>query len=418
MFETLKTSNLKSMISYKIVLRRKIIRNITSYYLVIRLIWKRRNTEISLKMKINPDDWDYKRIEFKKSCINYLTKNLYLNKQKRKIEVIIDRIRYTEEETCLSKIASEFKGIKKNKSNQTLSDYYKFIIENNPDADLSFGTLQYYKVGLNRWNEKFSKVLLQDLSKDHIIAFKKRLIEVYKNNPTTVHKRLSVLRKVITRAENEGLVKAGIFNKIKSKPQYSEKTPLTIEQVEKLRDLQGLTKVEEFARDIFLFSSNTGLRIGDLCTLKNEHLTHFISGEKTIQRIKKNTEKTKSRIHNSLPDIAIKIIRKYNNSRNDLLFPLLEVSNFSNDEELYKSKSKATSRINNALKRVRRKANIREKISTHVARYTFASLLGSNGTSLLILKELLGHSDVRMTQKYVKIAQNMKDEAVIALNSL
>jgi integrase len=41
---------------------------------------------------------------------------------------------------------------------------------------------------------------------------------------------------------------------------------------------------------------------------------------------------------------------------------------------------------------------------THILRHTFASYFIMNGGSILSLKEILGHSDIKMTMKYVHLA--------------
>jgi integrase len=49
---------------------------------------------------------------------------------------------------------------------------------------------------------------------------------------------------------------------------------------------------------------------------------------------------------------------------------------------------------------------------THVLRHSFASYFIMNGGNILTLKEILGHSDIKMTMRYAHMAPNHLDDAV------
>lgn len=55
--------------------------------------------------------------------------------------------------------------------------------------------------------------------------------------------------------------------------------------------------------------------------------------------------------------------------------------------------------------------------STHVLRHTFASHFMMNGGNILVLKEILGHSDIKMTMRYAHFAPSYLESAV-TLNPL
>ncbi len=69
------------------------------------------------------------------------------------------------------------------------------------------------------------------------------------------------------------------------------------------------------------------------------------------------------------------------------------------------------------MKRCCRKAGLRE-IGWHCLRHTFASHLASQGRSLLEIKELLGHEDIKSTLIYAHLMPERKHEAVAALDDL
>lgn len=59
--------------------------------------------------------------------------------------------------------------------------------------------------------------------------------------------------------------------------------------------------------------------------------------------------------------------------------------------------------MNSYLKEIADFCGIHKKLTTHTARYTFASVVTlSNGVSMANVAKMLGHSDTRMTQHYAK----------------
>lgn len=60
-------------------------------------------------------------------------------------------------------------------------------------------------------------------------------------------------------------------------------------------------------------------------------------------------------------------------------------------------------RMNGYLKEIADICHIKKKLSTHIARHTFASLAIANKVSLESIAKMLGHTDIRTTRIYAKI---------------
>jgi site-specific recombinase XerD len=56
--------------------------------------------------------------------------------------------------------------------------------------------------------------------------------------------------------------------------------------------------------------------------------------------------------------------------------------------------------------------DIRLRVTFHTLRHTFASWLVEAGTDLYCVKELMGHSDFKMTSRYSHLGQNTLQDAV------
>jgi integrase len=57
----------------------------------------------------------------------------------------------------------------------------------------------------------------------------------------------------------------------------------------------------------------------------------------------------------------------------------------------------------------------RQKVTFHTLRHTFASWLALQGTPILAIKELLGHTTLAMTERYAHLIPDMKREAVAGI---
>jgi integrase len=54
----------------------------------------------------------------------------------------------------------------------------------------------------------------------------------------------------------------------------------------------------------------------------------------------------------------------------------------------------------------------RQKASFHTLRHTFASWLAIQGTPILVIKELMGHASLAMTERYAHLIPDQKKESV------
>ena len=151
--------------------------------------------------------------------------------------------------------------------------------------------------------------------------------------------------------------------------------------------------VDDFKfKTIFMLVYGSGLRIGEVVNLRIED----IDSKKMrifVQEGKGNKER-----YTILPEASLKMLRKYwTNYRINKSIESL----FLNDNGLPIS----IGVIRQKFRVYRRKAKLNEKVTVHTLRHCFATNLIENGASLIQVKELMGHSNIRSTMCYVHVAK-------------
>jgi site-specific recombinase XerD len=142
----------------------------------------------------------------------------------------------------------------------------------------------------------------------------------------------------------------------------------------------------------FLFSCfSGGFRISDITRLTHDNIT----GGRITFFMYKNRRKKKKRISIVL-----------NNSAQLLLT--------SHNGKLFQTYCDQIT--NRHLKEIARIAGIDKKITFHVARHTFATHFLMAGGKVEVLKDILGHSKIETTMRYVHIVDESKNEQLKTLD--
>ncbi len=215
----------------------------------------------------------------------------------------------------------------------------------------------------------------------------------------TIHTYYQVVNGALNAAVRADILRENPFNKISSsekihKPE-SKREYMTIDEV---RSLIKTPISNEAVKGAYLFSCFCGLRISDIKGLTWENV-YCDSGQ---YRLEVMMQKTKSPLYLPLSSEALKW--------------LPERGNKSGKEKVFKLPSSAG--INKLLKTWAQKAGISKHITFCTARHTFATMMLTLGADIYTTSQLLGHTDMRTTQIYVKIVNRGKDEAVNLVNGL
>jgi len=248
------------------------------------------------------------------------------------------------------------------------------------------------------------------LTPEALRKIEKFMREELGNSANTSLLELGRIRALVNRAIRDGVLKPGDSPFVRY--QMPRRVPtkrrrLTIDELLKIADLDlEVGTPRRVARDVFLIATfGGGVRISDVLLL----------GEKSINgnRLEYRAQKTK-KLHNlELPPRALAVLKPYrkalhermmrppNTRPSPYIFPLLKPGDDSNEENVRRRQSAATTKMNRILKEVALLADLEpEGFSTHCSRHTFADIARQHG-DLHTLKGLLGHSDISTTQRYV-----------------
>lgn len=257
----------------------------------------------------------------------------------------------------------------------------------------------------------------------------KRILEGISN--ATLNRDIGTLKAVMTTATEWGFIQESPLKNIKlSKVDWSPKVRyLSLEEEKKLRQAlldrehqliqervnanqwrtaRGYSLLPELSEDSFcdhlmpmvLLSINTGLRQGELFHLQWDMINLLESSLILPGRVTKNS----SSRYIPLNDEAKYVMQQLYNksvSKEGLVFPSKNNQPFNNIKRSWTS--------------VLKQAQITQ-FRWHDLRHHFASKLVMAGVDLNTVRELLGHSDIKMTLRYSHLAPEHKVNAVQKIN--
>lgn len=217
-----------------------------------------------------------------------------------------------------------------------------------------------------------------DLTPANILEYHKWLQKDGNRKATTLkhyHKRL---HRYVIKAFEYGYIDRDPYKSVKIPTgQYEAKQPLNESEINLLRSLR-LPNKEEKARDLFIFSCFTGLCYCDAQAFDFKTMTekkgdlYYIIGERI---------KTGTNFYTPILGPAMEILEKYN----------------------YRLPRMSNQKLNDYLHLVESRARLNKKLTSHLARHTFATWVLAHDVPVEDLARMLGHKDVRTTQHYAKI---------------
>lgn len=223
--------------------------------------------------------------------------------------------------------------------------------------------------------------------------------------PRTIHYTLAIIRQVFNYAKRNDLFDGdNPTSKVKKPTTDNRRTRfLTPEEAEAL--LAEIKKRSPQTHDITLLSLQTGMRAGEIFSLTWGDID-FDRGIITLW----NTKNGRTR-----PAFMTGAVKEMLLARRPKEFDPVELVFPGRQGVKIRQISDSFNRAVTKLRLNQGISDPRQKVCFHTCRHSFASWLVENGTDLYTVKELLGHSDFKMTSRYAHLGDNSLQAAVKGL---
>lgn len=247
-------------------------------------------------------------------------------------------------------------------------------------------TKKYYTININSFMEFKNISTIEDikaLTIDDIEDWSIYLKDI-QNSQNSRRIKLAALSSFYDYLMERNIVNKNIVKPLikKLKIDTKEQTYLTASEVVSI--LKIITNYKEYA--IIMTMVNTGIRVSELINIKlsdyKEDKLEIINGKGGKDRVVYLNDKTKEAIDDYLK------VRK--ESKYDNLF-------ISDQGTPLRTES-----LNRTIKKLAHNANVNKDISCHSLRRTCATGLYREGVDIVTLKDILGHSNISTTDRYIK----------------
>ena len=252
----------------------------------------------------------------------------------------------------------------------------KFIESSNRDDKTKSG----YKTLFNAINCFRSDVLIGDVDEKFIDDFEAWMRKRSLSHNTIIG-RLRFLKCVMLEAFKRKIILNNPFEFKKIESMTNRKEFVDMKGLKKMENLE-LDDKHDIVRDMFLFSSYTGLRYSDLITLNSNMIKNgMLSKEMRKGKMGKRFVVTIP-INTLFEGKAVQIVEKYGTVEN------------------FVSKMPCNATLNNLLKDIVAKAKLNGRITFHTSRHSFATNLLEMGVQLNTIQKLMGHQKASTTEIY------------------
>ena len=232
-----------------------------------------------------------------------------------------------------------------------------------------------------------SDLTFSQLTENFIKQFEQYVIGEMGLKQSTCYNMIVLIKKVCKLAYREGAAYSLLFDNVHvGKGDSRLPKALDREALDKLKALcfDGWEGDLETARDVFLFACYTGAAYCDLMALNRGHL---VCDDEGALWLKFNRQKTGVLCRVKLLPEALQLMNKLHDESRDTLLPHIHYITYQSH-----------------LKALRLRAGITLPFTTHTARHTFATLITlEQGVPIETVSKMLGHSTVRMTERYAKV---------------
>jgi site-specific recombinase XerD len=366
----------------------------------IKITFNRKRKYFSTGIDLTPDDFE-KVFYGKRKTIDQKAIKTKVGYFEQKAEDIIDRLKVFSFDIFKQHYLEE------RNVNDSVSFAFDKQIENLELND-KISTASCYSCAKSSI-DKFNKSLtFADITPMFLKKYEKWMIENGNSN-TTISIYLRCLRAIYNQQniDRSNYPFGTGSNKYTIPTSKNTKKALTVNEIGKIYNYEPEDEsTEEMAKDywLFLYLCN-GMNVKDFCLLKWENINGNML---TYMRAKtRNSRKETKSISVALKAESLAIIKKWGQPsihKDAYIFPHFKST--MNATEQRNVCQNLTRIINKYMKRIAKNLEIDKNVTTYFARHSFATVLKRSGAKIEMISELLGHSNVSVTENYLDSFEN------------
>ena len=413
----------------------------TSNYIVrIRVSYSGKRVELRPGIRIeSKNQWKYNRV--KNGCKVFKQNSYDINRRLIRCEDLVDYYFEQCEQNHLEPSLDELRlwfntEISQKDDSKELSAiprlatvqksffelYQDFLVDmkiRHQDAQCKEDAIQPYLQLENRLLEFDNNLSLENLTRKKMIEFITHLsLSMYND---AINKRLTYLRCFNYWAEDHGYTVNPEYWRYNPRLREAVKEVryLTVEEVDRLWNLELKTYSMEITRDMFICQCYTALRYSDLKTLTRQD---FYSEDGNLY-LRKITQKQKTVVDFKLPLRAKTIYEKYNKYfyKNDVAFPVISNPKYN----IHLKRLGHLAGIKGQWKDIQYRLDKPEVIYTdradlesHCGRRTFICLAYNAGRSLEEIAEITGHKCIEDLKPYIQATHKLTNNVIDAIDRM
>lgn len=353
---------------------------------------------VPVKIEVDPEHWNEQSGRLKKGAPNMVSVNAVLDREEQKFKDFMHNKRMSEELVDVADVKMFYGG-------ENRQCFYSFYAEVVSTMKIKDSTRRVYDTTLKIMKEFRPKLNFKDINLLLIQKFQHHLVTERGNSMEGTFNRHKNFKTIINQAIlNDRMIKTPYDSYKIPKPKDRE----TFLDAEEMRTWDTLEfdrsyRYLEYPRDLYSFGHYTGTRFSDILELDETNIVEDPSNQPDqpfTYRLEYQMGKTGKAISNPLLPQAVALISKYRGA-GEKLFPPIKNQN-----------------INRHLKTIAEMAGIDKNVTFHVSRHSFASVLVDNDVPILEVRDLMGHTSVKRTERYAKLKRDKVDRSMMKLENI
>jgi site-specific recombinase XerD len=388
------------MAKVKIILYKSKILSDGSNPIMLRLTDKKDRKYFSLSFSANLNDWDEKNDRFKRSYINSKKINMILDRHELKAKEILINLESENKRFSFDEFEKRFIG---SNDKMDVIGYFDETIQRLTKSG-KIGNSYAYKDAKNvllKYIDK-KKIEFADVDYKCLNKISEKLLE-NQVKPSSISVYFRTIRALFNKAIKEGHCNEKNYPfdqyKISGLSTETVRRAIDIEKIKAINRIQS----EPFsnlwnAKNYFMLSFFTmGMNFTDIAYLKYSNIEE--------DRIVYFRAKTGKPYSIKILEPALEIIKKYNSSGDEYIFPILSLDDNTPQKQKVKIKNQLKT-VNKQLKIIAKEINFNSILTFYVARHSWATSLKRSGVSTSIISEGFKHDSEKTTQIYLDSFEN------------